>query len=48
VWIRLSEGLSEQDFEALLDYIDELFLRGQRLPVLLDARAAPPLTGSAA
>lgn len=44
VRIRLAQDLSEQEFEAALDYIDALFLRGQRFAVLLDVRTAAPLT----
>jgi hypothetical protein len=44
VRIRQSHALSDHDFGALLDYIDALFLRGQRFAVLLDVREAPPLT----
>jgi len=44
VRIRLPAGLAASEFEASLDYIDRLFLRGQRFAVLLDVRDAPPLS----
>jgi hypothetical protein len=44
VRIRLPAELAASEFEASLDYIDSLFLRGQRFAVLLDVRDAPPLS----
>jgi hypothetical protein len=44
VRIRLPAALDTAELVVSLDYIDALFLRGERFAVLIDVRDAPPLT----